>query len=353
MIRGFGHALFYLLALGVLLSGGAALAANPGAWQAILICVTGALATSLICERLARRYLRSTLGALRRVADDVGHGRPASAIEAHPGDDFYKLASAINLVAARLSEATRRQRELHDELRRRERLAFLGELAATVAHEVNNPLDGVQSCVRILRRSEDPVRAAQMLDLIDSGLGRIAMIVRRLLTLARENVIKPTPTPVRVVLTRAITAVQAMLGAGITLQRLDSDEPDVAAVDPQLLEQVFVNLLTNAADSMPGGGALVVAQRCEQVGNPDRAAGLVHVSIRDTGHGIPPDLLPHIFEPFVTTKRDGKGTGLGLPIAARIIDAHHGALTVETHEDAPGVTFHVRIPRIDTAAPAR
>lgn len=355
MLRGFGHTLFYLLELGVLLSGGIALAVQPSAWLAILICVTGASVTSLFCERYARRYLRSTLGALRRVADDVGRGRPTPPLEAHPGDDFYKLASAINLVAARLEESARQQCQLHDELQRRERLAFLGELAATVAHEINNPLDGVQNCLRILRRSgDDPVRAAQMRDLMESGLSRMEMIVRRLLTLARENVIKPTPTRISEIVERALAALAPKFESARVRVEREFAAADAAPVDAQLLEQVFVNLMHNALDSMPDGGDLRIAIQREELpraplGAPPMSAGppaarVLCISVRDTGAGIAPELLPHIFEPFMTTKRDGKGTGLGLAIAARIVDAHRGALTVEPNADGVGTTFLVRIP---------
>lgn len=356
MLRGFGHTLFYLLELGILVSGGAALWLHPEAWRAILVCVVGASIASVLCERVARRYLRGTLGVLRRVADDLGHGRISSTpLEAQPGDDFYKLVSAINLVAARLADASQQQRRLHDELRRRERLAFLGELAASVAHEINNPLDGVQNCLRILRRSDDPRRERQMLELMESGLLRIEMIIRRLLTLARENVIRAAPASVAGVVERALEAVREKLAsAGVRVTRDFTAQPDLAPLDPQLLEQVFVNLFLNAMDSMASGGELHISIR--RADAPSPAADpepLLHVAVRDSGAGVTPELLPHIFEPFVTTKRDGKGTGLGLAIAARIIDAHHGSLIAEPNEGAPGMTFHVRLPAAAVSSPAR
>ena len=217
MLRGFRHKLLLILHLGVLASAAAALALWPQAWPAVLVCAAGTIVTANWLGRLARRYLNASLGRLRRVADDISAGRPVTIAPLKPEQDLYRLNAAINTLAERLSEAARQQEHLQNELRRRERLAFLGELAATVAHEVNNPLDGVQNCARILRRSlaaadhrgpaeGDGARVMQMLDLIDGGLARIELIVRRLLTLARENAIRPQP----VRLTRVLDLIDSL-----------------------------------------------------------------------------------------------------------------------------------------------
>lgn len=355
MLRGFRHTLFLLIQIGVVVSAGVALLIWPESWRAVAVCLIGALLATLICERIASRYLRRTLGRLRRVADDLGHGRQPTALEAQPGDDFYKLVSAINLVATRLSEASQEEKRLQDELRRRERLAFLGELAASVAHEVNNPLDGIQNCSRILRRSlDDPQRARQMLDLIDNGLARIHLIVRRLLTLAREHVIRPVEARMRDVVEAALAASATDLeDREIRVQKHYELAEDWVSVDPPLLEQVFVNILRNAAESMSHGGELTVTVRgetCALDGATERGrCNAVCVDIADTGAGIAPDVLPRIFEPFYTTRARGRGTGLGLAIAARIVDAHDGAITVRS-ELGRGTVFSVRIPAGRAAA---
>lgn len=356
MLRGFRHTLFLLLQVGVVLSGLIALAVRPDALLAIALCVVGGLLSSVICERIASRYLRKSLGELRRATEDISRGRAAE-IEAQPGDDFYKLIQAINHVAHRLARLSEEEQRLQEELRRRERLAFLGELAASVAHEINNPLDGVQNCARILRRAlDDPDRARQMLDLMDGGLERIELTVRRLLTLARENVIRPTPARMRDVLASAVKLVAERLEStriGIE-QRIDCED-DRVLVDTHLLEQVFVNLMLNAADSMPGGGVLKLAVRREPRGaavaeSEHLTQDAVCVDVIDQGGGIPPDVLPHIFEPFYTTKKAGRGTGLGLPIAARIVDAHRGRIHVTPGPS--GACFTVRIAARAQSTPA-
>ncbi len=342
MFRRFRHRLFLLLQTGILLSGGLAFVIWRDHWRPVLVCVAGALVSALICERLARDYLRKTVGSLRRAADDIGRGRRMALLETQPGDDMHKLVSAVNLLATRLADAGDEERRLQEQLRRRERLAFLGELAASVAHEVNNPLDGIQNCSRILRRSlDDREKAGQMLELMDSGLTRIELIVRRLLTLAREHVVRPSEVNLREVVCAAIDSVKARLeGQNVRIETAWTAHDDRAAVDPVLLEHTFANLLLNAVDSMPEGGTIRV-----RLGRIDDGStgDVLQVEIEDEGVGVPPELLPRLFEPFVTTKRDGKGTGLGLAIASRIIDAHDGSISVRPRVGG-GTVFAIQLP---------
>lgn len=352
MFRGLRHTLFLVLQLGIWGSAAAAASIWHSAWPAVLVVALGASATAAICMRFARVQLRVSLGRLRRVADDLGHGRPAEPIEVQPGDDLYKLISAVNLLAARLIEADQERNHLHEQLRHRERLAFLGELAANVAHEVNNPLDGIQNCARILRKQlDDPARAHQMLDLIENGLVRIETTVRRLLMLARENNIRPSPASLSDVVASAVRTVESRLtdGGVRVLQHLAQGD-DRVSVDRLLLEQVFVNLVINAADSMPDGGDVDIdiarmTQNADGRLVADAGGELLIVNVADRGPGIANDAVAHIFEPFFTTKDSGKGTGLGLPIAARIVDAHRGAIQV-AQRSGGGSVFSVRLPAL-------
>jgi signal transduction histidine kinase len=344
MFRRFRHKLLWLLQAGILASGGLAMLLQPSAWRGVLLCMLGCMLAALVCGRVARQYLHASVGRLRRVADDIGRGRLPSTINVLPGDDMYKLTSAVNVLATRLADAAREEQRLHEELRRRERLAFLGELAASVAHEINNPLDGAQNCARILRRSQDnPQRAAQMLDLIDSGLARIEMIVRRLLTLSRDQAIRPADARLREVVAAALEMAGPKIeGRGVRVVQRVAAADDRACVDRPLLEQALVNLILNAADSMPSGGelALTIRDGTHSAVEPLRTLCL---EVADTGSGISPDVLPHIFEPFFTTKTGGKGTGLGLAIASRIVDAHRGHITVAGREDG-GTIFTICLP---------
>jgi signal transduction histidine kinase len=378
----FRHTLLILIVAGLAATGLLAWSVWPEAWRAILACCAGAFVTAFACERVALWYLRRTVGGLRRQVDALskradaagGHGLAygvgagVGPPDAHPGDDFYKLVRSIGELARRLEHSQAEEQRLEVELRRKERLAFLGELAASVAHEVNNPLDGIQNCARILRRNlGDPQRAGQMLDHIDSGAQRIELIVRRLLTLARHNSIRPVETPIAAVVASAVQQVRAKAEqAGVVLQAPPGESSARALVDPLLMEQVFANLLLNAIDSTAGpasGGAaagdpaaaglsekrVAVTVRIES-GDRKRGSGgpQIVVAVRDTGPGVPADIRSHIFEPFFTTKRDGRGTGLGLAIAARIVDAHRGSIELRDEAGdgvAPlGACFEVRLP---------
>jgi len=352
MARRIRHRLLFVLVLGIVASGAAAVGMWPEAWRPVLAATAGSAVVAVVCGRVLRRHLTNTLGRLRRVADDVAEGRPVPILPVRPGDDLYKLNAAINHLALRLAEAREKEEGLREELRRRERLAVLGELAATVAHEVNNPLDGVQNCVRILRRClDDPVRRSEMLDLVDNGLGRIELIVRRLLTLAREHVVRPAAARLRDVVAGAVQIVAPTLaGRAIYIREHIETENDYALVDAPLLEGVFVNLLRNAADSMPQGGEITVTIRpaADFDAVDGKKAGLC-VDVADRGCGIPPDILPHIFEPFFTTKKGGRGTGLGLAIASRIVDAHEGTLSVAARAGG-GTVFTVRLPAAEVSS---
>jgi signal transduction histidine kinase len=197
-----------------------------------------------------------------------------------------------------------------------------------------------------------------MLDLIDAGLGRMNLIVRRLLTLAREHVIRPVSASIVQLVERAVAAEQQRADErGVRIMMHNTSSCDTTLVDEPLIEQVFVNLIHNAIDSMPAGGDLTIDVRdAPGVARPAGSEGAtgICVDVADTGAGIDPSIRPHIFEPFFTTKPGGKGTGLGLPIAARILDAHHGSISVAPRP-AGGTVFTVCLPGLsaaDRSAPA-
>lgn len=344
MFRRFRHKLLVGLHLGIVFSAALGVWLFPESNRGVAVAALGATVIAYVCGQVARHYLRGTLGRLRRVAETLGRGGVIDLPTVQPGDDMYKLNVAVGLLATRLGEALHEEQRLNEALRRRERAAFLGELAASVAHEINNPLDGVQSCLRILRRSADqPARADEMLDLIDSGLRRIELIVRRLLTFAREQSLKLQRDCVERVVRDAVESVRDRLAdRGVRVSLACDAESTQAMIDSALLEGVFVNLLINAADSMPSGGEAAVTIRLEPAttnGRAPRDARLC-VDVADRGAGIPADVQPHIFEPFFTTKTGGKGTGLGLALAQRIVDAHRGAIRVHPREGG-GTVFTV------------
>ncbi|MFM8979632.1 MAG: ATP-binding protein [Planctomycetia bacterium] len=212
--------------------------------------------------------------------------------------------------------------DLRERLRVQDKLAMIGKLAAGVAHEINNPLDATLRCVRMLRdRTQDDAEAREIVELAHAGLLRMADIVKSLLTFSRNAAVEQAPRPLATLVEEAITSVRLALDA-----QAPRFERHVAPACermplPRGLYQVLANLLRNAADATgPRGTVRVGAERRD-----DRLL----VTVADDGPGIPAHVLPRVFEPFFTTKEPGKGTGLGLPISARMVEKFGGAIRLE------------------------
>lgn len=337
----------YLLAYALVLAataGAVVIAGLPQGW-AVLITGMVALATGWILARIACRQLRGRLHRLREAVDAFARGDMASHIDHPPDDDFVKLSDSLERILEQLKEGCREHDRLRRQLTRNEKLALIGELAATVAHEVNNPLDGLQNSIRILKRgTTSPEQTRQLLDLMDNGLYRIEMIVRRLLSMSREEPLSPAPIRMEEIVDDALVFAQPKLNRrGVELIRDFPDAPVFAMADRLQMAQVLINLMINAADAMPDGGKLTV--RC-RAADYDRS---VLLDVIDTGSGISPESLPHIFEPFYTTKSKGGGTGLGLAVVSRIVKAHGGTVEVES-EVGQGTRFRISLraaPRLD------
>ena len=204
----------YVLAYTVVLSATAGIVIGAGVPQpwATLIMGMAALTAAWIMSRIACRHLHKRLHRLREAADALVRGDLTTVIDHPAGDDFVKLSDSLERVLDQLRESFREHERLQRQLTRTEKLALIGELAATVAHEVNNPLDGLQNSTRIIRRSMDnPEQVRQLLDLMDTGLYRIEMIVRRLLTMSRDEPLSLAPVRVDEIVDDALMFVQPKL----------------------------------------------------------------------------------------------------------------------------------------------
>ena len=289
---------------------------------------------------IATWWIHQSLSRIRKAAEAVGRGDLSRRVELHPRDEIEKLVRSFNQMADRLEQTVTEERVLQAQLTRSEKLAAIGELAATVAHEVNNPLDGLQSCSRIIRRSmdEDAGRVREMLDLMDTGLYRLEMTVRRLLTLARDETVNLAPGEMTQIVNEAVEYVEARIGRqAVTLVKEMPDAPIYVDCDQQQLVQVLINLLGNALDSMLDAGTLTVQL------THDQDNGHVRLTVHDTGSGISPEHLSNIFDPFFTTKAGGAGTGLGLAVVKKVIKAHNGRVRVDS-ELGQGTSFTIDLP---------
>jgi two-component system nitrogen regulation sensor histidine kinase GlnL len=236
-----------------------------------------------------------------------------------------------------------RVRDMEEQLRRSDRLAALGVLAAGVAHEVRNPLVGIRAAAQLMEREPAfPPSLREFTGIIIRQVDRLNRIVGELLSFAGQQPLQRRPCNINQILEEALHLLESTLeGAMIGVVRRYDPEIPALAGDPDRLLQVFLNLTRNGVEAMASGGELTVRTRFERVAPQcgGRAAAVAEVT--DRGSGVPPEVQRHLFNPFFTTK-DG-GTGLGLPISVRIVEEHGGTIEVVSRV-GEGSTFRVLLP---------
>jgi len=311
------------------------------------ICVAGLL---LLLIRVFHRWVLKPVDYLHAGVLQVARGNFSQRIELKSSDEMQALADAFNSMANRLGvmyadlehQVDIRSRQLV----RSERLAGVGFLAAGVAHEINNPLAsiafGAEAMESRLDRLTDQLAPADIkpiksyLAMIQEESFRCKRITERLLDFARGGDTRRERTDV-VSLVQSVVEMTRHMGKyrGRTI-RFQPRSPLFCEVDGQEIKQVVLNLVVNALEAIESGGHLIIESHANQ--------GMAEVSFTDNGHGMPPDVVEHVFEPFFTRKRSGKGTGLGLSISHRIINQHGGELLAESPGENLGSTFTIRLP---------
>jgi len=255
-------------------------------------------------------------------------------------EELSRTQSESESLLAELDEAYRQLKGAQEELVRRERLAASGELAASVAHEIRNPLSIIGMSIQYLHSKLSPGHAfREFTNAIIKKVERLDKITTQLINYGRPRELKLEARDVHRNLNQVLhLAVSKCKSQGVKIvRRFDRSLPKVKW-DHDLIDQVFTNLVTNALEAMPNGGVLTVETQF------DREKSQTIISVSDTGHGIPPKVQAQLFKPFFTTKRNG--TGLGLAISHRIIDHHHGTITCasKTRGSQRGTTFTIRLP---------
>jgi two-component system NtrC family sensor kinase len=293
------------------------------------------LVVSFIIANFLARQMLGPLGRLMATTERIAQGDftpipPARRFR----DEFSNLAIALNTM---MRELAHRQEVLVQS----HKLQAVGTLTAGVAHELNNPINNITLTAEMLKedygRLSDEGRLEMVGDLVTQA-ERAQKIVKNLLDFARESEIRTELLDVAQLLrgTASLAANQIKLsGAKIGLEIPDHLPP--VHGDKQALSQVFLNLLLNALDAVGKGGRVTIAA------GGAAEPGFVRVDVTDTGHGIPPHVLPNIFDPFFTTKSGGKGTGLGLSVSLGIVRQHGGDIRVESFP-GKGSTFTVLLP---------
>ena len=265
-------------------------------------------------------------------------------IKDEKGNILGTLSSGEDITKRKLTE---------EELLRTEKMASLGQLAASVAHEVNNPLAGIMVYVKLLlkkyRANEIQVEATQeQLLKMEKELDRTTRIIRNLLDFARLS--EPSVRPVNA--NKIIDAALQLVGNQINLENIElekhmgDDLPPVRA-DFDKIQQVLINIILNAIQAMPQGGKLTIrTSKADGVIIDDTQKDMLRIDISDTGVGIPKENLNKLFNPFFTTKEKGKGVGLGLSVVHGIIGKHNGKIDVES-EIGKGTTFTIYLEVMD------
>lgn len=308
----------------------------------------------LLFVRLSYRWIFRPLRMLVAGSRRVASGEFGYRIRLDTDDEMAELAKALNDMTARFQkirdDLDRQVQERTKQVVRSERLASVGFLAAGVAHEINNPLASIAMCAESLEsrlrgniNETDPQQAVvgNYLRMIQTEAFRCKGITEKLLDFSRIGPGKREDTE----LGDLVRGVLEMLGHMGKYQRkrleLASCEPVIAAINPQEIKQVVLNLLTNALDSLDDDDGAVHVQL-------DARGGYAVLSVVDNGCGMEPEVLERIFEPFFTRRRGGQGTGLGLSITYRIIADHGGDIEAYSSGAGQGSTFRVRLPLAST-----
>lgn len=301
---------------------------------------------------------RLTRGTAEITRGNLGHRIPV-----HSTDEVGALAHSFNQMTGELQRARTeidewtqtlesRVAAKTDELRRAqqnmihvEKMASLGQLAATVAHELNNPLEGVLTYAKLLRKKltagqtlsqETAAEVQEELGLIADETARCGAIVKNLLLFSKQQVGDQKEEDLRIIVRRSLKLIEHHLKMNsIRLELESGEEPVRMTCDAAQIEQALLALMINAVESMHDGGVLTVGLR-----HTDRG---IELSVRDTGCGIREEDITRIFEPFFTTKDQGKGTGLGLAVVHGIVQRYGGTIDVQSKRNA-GTTFTLFFP---------
>ncbi len=292
------------------------------------------------------------LSALARTMARAESGDLAARARLPRHDELGQLGRSLDSMIERLAETRAEVERYHTEqLIRAERLASVGELAASVAHEIKNPLAGISGAVQVLAEGYpegDPRR--EVTEQVLRQCNRMDKTIRDLLNYAQPLRSDPYPVDVNETLDRAaFIALPNPARSPVRLRREYAERLPRTMADGKLLEQAFLNLILNAVQAMPKGGELTLRTALREEAEGDGVRQLIEVVVADTGPGIPPEIREKIFSPFYTTRT--QGTGLGLSISRKIVEQAGGTIALAS-VPGEGTTFRVSIPVVETRIPA-
>ncbi len=262
--------------------------------------------------------------------------------------EFDAAGRPVRMVGT-IQDVTER-RHLEEQLRQAQKMEVVGQLAGGVAHDFNNILTAITLNLELMRLTPLPTEARTSIVELEGLSRRAARLTQQLLMFARRKAMQLATLDVNATLAGLVKMLRRLLGEHITLTHVPSPSPLWVEADAAMLDQAVMNLCINARDAMPGGGQLtlaaerIVLDEAKAAALPDARPGeFVRISVSDTGTGIPPEVLAHLFEPFYTTKEIGRGTGLGLASVHGVVHQQQGWINVETVVNR-GTTFRIFLP---------
>jgi two-component system, NtrC family, sensor kinase len=343
-----------------------------GTWHLLAYDVLAMVAIAVLSWLFIRRMVDSPLKQLQEGTERLSQGELGYQIELPSQDQIGNLATSFNSMSRqlrganeqmiswartledRVAEKTQELRRAHDEVLHVQTMSSLGKMAAVVAHEINNPLSGILTYSKLLRKwvsndqasGEKKDEVLQCLDLISAESRRCGELVRSLLNFSRQAPMNVQSTDINQLLQQCVLLVRHNLEhAAIQLNLTLGEGLPHLQCDPSQIEQVLLAVVVNAMDAMPRGGNLWLETLLSDDGNR------IAITIRDDGVGIAPEILSKIFEPFVTTKEHGHGTGLGLAVSRSIIERHSGKISLQS-ELGRGTTVTITLPVPGGSIPA-
>ena len=324
---------------------------------AIAITLSLALALSALLSKLVTNPIIDLMNTMSKAEEGLDV-RAKVASE----DELGRLAHNFNSMIINLNKTKRKVEKLHyEQMKKADRLATVGEMAAGIAHEIKNPLTGIAGVIQILGRdipAED--QRHKIIKEVLEQIDRLDKAVKNLLSFARPPIPNLATVRVNEVLEKIMAFLTPQLGKNRVKVQKDyaADLPEISG-DPELLQQVFLNIILNGVQAMPDGGEMAIKTAMEEIpepllrhvgshderdeGAPARRHEAVAIYIMDTGKGIAPETLGKIFNPVFTTRQ--QGTGLGLSITQKIIEQHGGGITVRSAPGS-GTTFIIYLPAV-------
>lgn len=334
--------------------------------------VVGLVVIAVLCAVFVWKVVETPLKQLSAATEHLADGKLGFQISTSSKDELGDLARSFNTMSRQLHAAneevvswartleerveqkTQELRTAHNQMLHAETMVSIGKMAAVVAHEINNPLSGILTYAKLLRKwlsqgentGKHRTESEECLDLIARESRRCGDLVKNLLAFSRSAPMNPAKCDLNTIVDQLLKLIAPKLEISGVQPQLDlAPELPPLYCDAAQIEQVLLALVTNAIDAMPRGGNLWLRTRVLSDSNEEE------VQVRDDGAGIPAEILPRIFEPFVTTKETGQGVGLGLAVSHSIVEAHRGKISVQS-EVGRGTTFTVTLPLNGHTEPA-